>query len=338
MSRRAREHASRLVAQLDPDERDCLAEDPLVGLDLLGIRVRLRPASGIEGDCTVSGSYDAGPPEVITVVESRSIPRQFFTALHELGHRLSATDPDLHDAFDEESDGGRRLEEDVCDAVAAELLLPDARVDAYIGERGPTARGVLELFDNTNASREACCVRAAQRLVGAGHVMLFRDGVARFTASAGTSFRVRRMTPQPEEHPLRRAGRSSYQGEAPVRYASGGLSDRFFFDAVGDDDGYVFAVFTDSKPAWVKGLAIMNPGDVTSTGEAFCPWCDTDFDGFGAPCPKCQGYTHRVPWCGKCSCEPERTPGEKQCTRCWVVRPPAEWSLGGAECDICGGA
>jgi Zn-dependent peptidase ImmA (M78 family) len=350
VSRRARDHARRLVAAFGDADRQHLSDAPLPALEALGFNVRIRAESEITGPCTVAGSYQQGPPPTITVVHSRSQGRQNFTGLHELGHQLVAQDDDLQDLFAMEPAADRKFEEDVCDAIAAEFLLPDETVDRYIDELGPTARAVVELFHDRRASREACCVRAAQRIPGAGHVMLARDGVARFTAAANTQFRVRRQTPQPDDHPIvRAADRGSCRGEAPVRYSSGALSDRYFVDAVADDD-YVFAVFLDSKPPWVQGLTVMSSAtqdewgnlSVTETVEASCPHCDVDFEALGAPCPTCRAYFHRGRGgCGECSCgtaasATARPPvKDAQCDSCFVRRPMGDFSTGTGTCDVC---
>lgn len=337
MSRRARDHARRLVAAISEDDRNYLAEDPIEGLGILGFTVRFRPERDIAAGCSVAGSYHPGPPPTITIVDSRSAGRRHFTGLHELGHRLVAGDPALHDEFDDEPDQGKGLEELVCDAVAGVLLLPDHVVDAHITAAGPTARGVLALFEQTQASREACCVRAAQRITGSGHVMLVHEGVARYTASANTVYTVARGTPQPEGGPaLLALERGSARGRAPVRYASGGLSDQFHVDAVADGKGFAFAVFVDVKPAWNSGLSLVDRDDVVTTNEAYCPHCEMDFEALGAPCPKCGGFVHRGnEGCGKCACPPGAVPGTRLCHGCFLQRPPAEFPPGADRCNVC---
>lgn len=180
------------------------------------------PEPEITGDCSVAGAYDAGPPPNIKVVRAATAGRQHFTALHEFGHVRIRLDSAIHDAFFDQPDGGKRLEEDVCDAIAGGLLIPDGRVAEYIDTAGPTARAVVELIESSpNCSRQACCVRAVERIRGRGHVMLARDGVAEFTASRGTPYRVRRATPQGADHITGRAERSgAARGEASVIYRS----------------------------------------------------------------------------------------------------------------------
>jgi len=324
-----------LVAALSAELRARLGNEPFEALESLGYHVVQRPERDIRGRCNVAGSFDAGPPPTINVVASASHGRRLFTALHEFGHRLVADDAPLQDAFDDENDQGVQLEEDVCDAVAAELLIPDEVVDRHIEQRGPTAHSVLALFGETLASREACCVRASQRIVGSGYVMLAVDGVAQFTAAHNTVYRIRRGTEQPEGQLVRQAAeRGSAQGRAQLRFASGKLSPLHWGQAVRDDD-YVFAVFVDASPAWIRGPAIAAPDDIFVGADAYCPHCEVDFEAYGPPCPHCGGYQHRR--CGRCACGAVTGgPCDQQvCDRCFLRRPPSDFKSGGATCDVC---
>lgn len=342
-SRRAQQHAYRLVAGVDPEDCERLRDNIFEGLAAMGYTVRLRPEPDIEGDCSVAGSFNIGPPPTINVVKAASTGRQYFTALHEYGHRLVEADNELQDLFFDEPDFGRRLTEDVCDAVAAELLLPPEMVDRHIGERGPTARTIAELIEHSDASREACCVRAAQRLPGPGHVMIARDGIALFTASHATPYRVSRGSSQGEDHLTAKAvGRNGpVRGEASVRYASGALSDLFFAEALEIQGRFVVAVFVDGPAAWLTGPTIYNDGRSNGV-EAYCPRCDEDFTTTAAPCRTCGDYRHIYrsdgsDGCGTCSCEPTKS-GTRLCQGCFLLRPGAEFSTPGSDrCDECDG-
>jgi IrrE N-terminal-like domain len=165
-------HTRRLLDSLDPDVRDGLSIDPIAVITArLKVRVQLRPERSGTGHCSIDGSYFPDPPR-ISVAESLSRRRVNFSVLHELGHHLQADDAILADILWHEPDGGTGLEEDVSDAFAAEVLLPQHLVDEIIGDAGPTAAAVADLFATTQASREACCVRAAHRVRGPGYVVL----------------------------------------------------------------------------------------------------------------------------------------------------------------------
>lgn len=334
----ARRLARRIIEALTSQEREALAAEPFSGLQAMGFSLRMRPEREIVGSCSVAGSLDHGPPPTITVVMAASTGRQHFSALHEFGHWAIRADTEIHDDFFEESDGGVRLEEDVCDAMAGELLIPDEHVAQYIDKTGPTARSVIGLIRSTpNGSREACCVRAAERLFGPGHVMLTRNGMALFTASHSTPYRVRRNTPQGDGHiTLKAAQVGALHGESTITYASGVSSNTFFADAAVDgEQGFVVAVFMEGRPPWVKGVALPRHDAATDAEvECFCTHCEIDFTGIGRPCPRCDGYVHHgQEGCGKCACRPQAA--QVLCGGCFLRRPPSDFTRNPSTCDIC---
>ena len=146
-----------------------------------------------------------------------------------------------------EPDHGVNLEDDICDALAGQILIPDHVVDDVVPAKGPTAESVIELFERTHASREACCVRAAQRVMGEGYVMLCDSaGTAIFTASTG-EYPVRRQTPQVGNVVVEAAINWNLASrETRVTFASGAQSPLFFGNAMADD-GYIFAVMVSNR-------------------------------------------------------------------------------------------
>jgi Zn-dependent peptidase ImmA (M78 family) len=329
----AKAQARHLVAALDPDVVGLLATKPAETVEhRLGIRVVFRPEAAVRSGCSVAGSYEEGPPPRITVAMSASPGRRNFTILHELGHDRARNDPEVVDLLTAEPDGGGRLEEQIADAVAAELLLPDSLVDEVIGARGPTAAEVADLFDRSQASREACCVRAAQRIVGAGYVMLAEGDTARFTATANTPYRVARGTSQGDDHLVARAARlGAARGEARIRFRSGAWSDPMHTDATARD-GCVFAVFVAGRAAW-QPLSILSerPGPIEYQG--FCGFCHDDFSTWERPCSDCGDP--RCPNCGRCSCAAAVPRGSRQCSKCQLVRPRHLFHGESTVCDDC---
>jgi IrrE N-terminal-like domain len=325
--------ARRLVARLDPDVMELLAVEPAETVEhRLGIGVVYRPEAAVRSGCSVDGSYQEGPPPRITVAMTASVGRCNFTILHELGHDRAQNDPEVVNLLAAEPDGGGRLEEQIADAVAAELLLPDRLVDEVIGARGPTAAEVADLFDRSQASREACCVRAAQRIGGAGYVMLAEGDTARFTATANTPYRVARGTPQGSDHPIARAARlGAARGEARVRFRSGAWSDAMHIDAVARE-GYVFAVLVAGRAAW-QPLSLLSerPGPIEYHGS--CPFCHDHFSTWERPCAECGDP--RCPNCERCSCAAAVARGSRQCSRCHLVQPRHLFHGTGTICDDC---
>lgn len=337
----ARTLALGLLDGMPAEVRAALAEDPFTALESLGFELRLRAEPEITGTCSVAASLDHGPPPRITVVMAASQGRQHFSALHEFGHSRIKADTSIHDVFFDQSDLGEHLEEDVCDALAGELLMPGSHVDAHISPDGPTAASVIDLVASTpNASREACCVRAAERVIGPGHVMVIRGGTALFTASHSTPYRVRRGTPQGAGHLAGRAATAgTARGEASVTYASNAKSDMFFVDAAYDvEEDLIVAVFMENRPPWERGLALPNrdrTGDATV--DAYCIHCEVDFVAIGAPHRACDGYFHNGDdGCGRCACVPAAQ--DALCQECFLRRPSSNFSENPKICDICLGA
>lgn len=330
---REQTEAARLLERLDADVRHALAVDTRAALERLGFTVRDAEPSSEGADCSVAGSFQKGPPPVITVAADRSHGRRRFTALHEFGHSLIEEDEEIHDLLFEQADRGVRLTEAICDAIAAEILLPLELVSDYISERGPTARGVRDLFRASPASREAVCVRAAQLIRGEGHVMLADNGVARFCASRGSPYRVRRGSPQGADHITVAAQlRGTARGMASVVYGSGATSDRYHVDAFADDDDYVFAVFVADRPAWETEFTTTGV-DRTDPVEVECPHCDEQFTTLAAPCQRCGDRVHTE--CGRCSCPQVR---ERRCAVCWTSKAVHLFPSPTSEvCVDCGG-
>ncbi len=123
------------------------------------IRVRLVEEQLGGSGCAVSGSYhpELTPPTLL-IGRSLSHRRRAFTALHELGHHLQQTDVALGERTFE-AENPLLFQEKVCDAFAAEVLLPASAEPR-------TAQDVVAAYFDSAASREACCVWASQRIRG----------------------------------------------------------------------------------------------------------------------------------------------------------------------------
>ncbi|MGH8930022.1 MAG: ImmA/IrrE family metallo-endopeptidase [Egibacteraceae bacterium] len=324
------QHARRLLDSLDPDLREGLSVDPITIItSRLEVAVQLRPERSGTGDCPIDGSYFPDPPQ-ISVAESLSRRRVNFSVLHELGHHLQASDILLADILWREPDGGIGLEEDVSDTFAAEVLLPQRLVDEIIDDAGPTAAAVAELFGATQASREACCVRASHRVRGPGYVVLADpDGTIRFAAPANQRYRIAPGTQQGRTHLLARAGRMGQaRGESSLAYWHGSRTPAYQANAV-CRDGYVFAVFVAGRPSWsnLSSLASDRPEGV----HTVCPSCDEEFEAFGPPCAACS--VHRCQRCGKCGClSPVK---QMQCVGCMLTKAITQFAPGERQCNDC---
>jgi len=150
-----RGEARRLLAQVDPADLDVLATDPVTALGVLfDITITTRPPSLPGPGCPVDGTYRPGPPPHIFVADDVTAARQRFTVLHEWGHHLIEHDDYLNDL---EISDAERSDENICNEVAATVLLPDDIVDKTLPAGVFTAEHVAALFDNVSASRCRRC-------------------------------------------------------------------------------------------------------------------------------------------------------------------------------------
>lgn len=336
--------ATRMLAVLDRDQPrlgERLLEDPTTAIQsLAGVEIVLVEESG-DGDCSVAGGYrhDQVPPRIV-VTRSASRARRRFTALHEYGHHLQQNDPELGghliDALH-----GEELEEAACDVFASRILLPDGLVDEHIPARGPTANSVLALYGTGRASRAACCVRAAERLGGAGAVVLL-------TPEGEVDFAVSRVLYPPargsDQSATAVVAAAMAAPEATVerertriRYSTGNLSDELYGQAAWVD-GYIVAVLAESSPGW-RAFAPPRPGTAQYARPAAPPaWgygtCSTCQDTFpmsesAGQCDAC-GEAR----CGKghCRCTAAR---ERLCPGCSLYLNKSQFAPGAEQCRGC---
>lgn len=339
----ARRFANMLVASLEKDDPELLRHlrqapfETVSSWPEITFKVYDLGSPAARGSrCSVYGYYlEHRQPREIGVARAASTRRMNFTALHELGHHLQPDHPEVGLALAQLDDEWRTLEDRICDAFAAEVLLPDDVVSSLLAAEhlGPTAAQVVELFHASDASRAACCVRAAQHLRVDGWVILAdREGRVIFAAGANHPFRLAPGTPQPDTSTVALAGRTgAAQGLSTVTYASGKTSPHFNTDAIVDGD-YVFAVLSLGATPWnpqpvPKGL--QRPNGVPSS--CLDPGCDHEWVSFDDPCDKCG--ERECPRCGRCACVPvvER----RLCTECYLPKPVGLFAEGSEICSDC---
>ncbi len=303
-----------LVELVDLADRNELARSPITVIpDLFAIDITLRPETD-SATCPLHGTYFTGSGS-ITVVETASRGRVRFSALHELAHHLITTHDVRLDLLD--YDEPRDVEESICDAFAAAILLPDELIDQHISENGPTAAEIAALWAASNASRAATCVAAATRLPSAGYVMLTDlNARALFTAAHRTKFRVRADTDQGEGSLSNKAIRHGHsRGPTSVRFGTGGQSPTYQGDAVVEGD-YVFAVYILTNAPWVS-INWIEP-DSRRRAERPCPRCGEAFVRWAnLICGAC--HEPKCPHCEQCACRKPTTRTEV-CTRCYMTK------------------
>ncbi|MEC3998893.1 ImmA/IrrE family metallo-endopeptidase [Actinacidiphila sp. DG2A-62] len=335
----APEQARAMLAVLEqrhPGRREALRTETLAELGAWPeIQIRMVPESGGGGRCSVAGSYDDETvPPTVHVGQARSLRRQGFTALHELGHHLQQTDPDLGDRLFDWSDS-EALEEAACDAFAARILLPESQLPDHLRERGPTAADVVALFESSRASREACCVRASEFIISSGTVVLLdTDGTVVFAARHGMIPPARGS--DQAATPLVRAALKS-RGSAQVDrthilFRDGHRGEDLYGQADWMDQDYLVAVLGVDQVAWRRFTA---PRPGTGTNRFRSGWiCETCHEGFtvSGDCEQC-----RQPQCpqGHCGCTAARAAADPMCTRCYLKKSTVQFPPGSTICRDC---
>jgi len=289
-----RRQAARLVGQLDEPVRDELRRNPNLAVEIyFGLTVIVGSASG----CGLDASYDRRA-QTIRISEFASDSRRRFSCLHEFGHHLIATDDEIQDWL--YARGGQHdaaTEEQLADAIAATLILPDSVVEEHLTS-GWTVRSLAAFVaDQEFASREACCVRAAQRLMKNGMVILSKGSDVLFSAPRNLPFRIRRNARQADSSLFARAARTGFATASYESVNLGGFVSGMQFDgqARTTADGYTFSVLTES-------LAEVDRGGRPLPARWTCRECNGDITG--------------EPWCERCS--------RRQCPDCGCACPPSK--------------
>lgn len=330
------EQAQRLAAclaePLSDEHREQLAAAPGDSIEsLYGISVAFHEPRGSQM-CSIDGIYRPDPPRISV---AHSVPtRVAFSLLHELGHHLQRDSFEIMRAMQPLRPERRRaLEEDVCDAFAAEILLPNRFVETVLTDREISAEALRVLAEARTASRAACCVRLAQRMTGDGYVVLARhDGSLLFCAAAEGAVRVARDAAQPAQSVLTRAaGAGRAQEIDRLTHRPGWQTPAMYADAVVDDD-YVYAVYQARKPRWAV-VPIPERERRPLAPQRICPHCDTEFEAYGPPCEQCD--VPRCPHCERCGCQAQVT--VRLCQGCWLQKPIAEFPVDQPLCDECHG-
>jgi hypothetical protein len=104
--------------------------------------------------------------------------------LHELGHHLQKNNIPLARAVRSQPADTDAFEDAACDAFAARILITDDTLAAVLTDRSPTAATLVRLFEETQASRAACCARLVEYLGTSGVVAVF-DNAGRVLFARG---------------------------------------------------------------------------------------------------------------------------------------------------------
>lgn len=323
-----------------PGVLERLRRDPFAELNQWSeLRILRVPASEVRGadgggkGCSVLGQYNGeDTPPSITVAGAIGPGRPWFTVLHELGHHEQRGDLEWFDAaLSRQADGGWALEEQVCEAFAADILLGEDAAAAVLQGRAVDASAVPLLHKATGASRMACCVRVAQ-LFGDECLVLITDLIGRvyFSASSGNISRPKIGVAQSVNSlPVRAAAAGAIiSSNGEITYSTGRVRSGFRAHAVRDGK-YVYSIFTTGYAPWSR-LDISRPAEWSEI-DWFCESCLEHSDGYGLKrCPVC--LQNKCPNCNACSCG---IVGEKTCTRCFLSWSIARFAQGSDICRDC---
>jgi hypothetical protein len=205
-----KQHAGRLAAAIPESLRQALAADPEAALSgLPGIRVvplpHLRDARGAGGWCDGLSFMADG---IICYAPSPGSRRQNFTLLHEFAHLCVSGNDVALDWLADRADPSADLEH-LCDAIAAEILIPAPVVTRLLAGSPPEPGHLKQLYASSSASEEVCAIALAAHIPVRGAVLLIRRDTATVTFAASSGYpplRIPRDLPVPPRHPLRDLG------------------------------------------------------------------------------------------------------------------------------------
>jgi hypothetical protein len=318
-------HVGLFLAIRDGDALDAVAGDESISLLIV--------EHSAEGDCSVAGTCDADR-RIITVARA-SAGRMRYSVLHELGHLLMAECDEYQDAYVDlvgVAPNRARLTEDVCEAFAASLLLPESSEQLEDQGIRLDARGLRDLSHRHHASREACAVWMAQRLAAPGYAFIcYSDGPLQFAARSGDALPLRRGASQRGSalEPLFSTN-TTFRGRGRLRFGSGALGEELYIDAM-RDGRLIYAIATTDSPGW----PVLHQPASRPVVEAIEGWCDTCSTSFSAyrVCADCESPRHEE--CGTCECEPTTAGTARICTECFLELHPSRFSGASAVCRDC---
>lgn len=293
-------HARRLVDAIEADVRADLREHPQSAIELR-FQLTVQPATsfterGAHGWCDGMSVTEAG----IILYRATGSRRENFTLVHELAHHLIAQDDDCPSWLGDQHDPPA-LEEEICDLIAARLLIPDDTITWALNNGPPSADTVAVLYENTVASRSACAIAVASRIPCDGFVLLTERG----SGEVFIGSRARETRPYawkghriPDSHPL---SRHDPPAKAKTWWADWRGDRREFYMTSTEIAGYICGVFAESDLWGVETLHTYNPiePDRGYNGRLTCP-CGYVGTTRMFPCASCG--VSECPKCGECEC------------------------------------
>ncbi len=290
-----------LVERLDAEVRRLVHRDPTTALvESYGMEVRPSDAFQARGDggwCDGASFAESG----FVLYRETGSARDQFTLAHEFAHLMIWDSEDCIDWLADMSESQRVIEE-LCDAVAARLLIPDDLVDKILEGGAPRAEHVAVLRDQTVASRTACLIALWRRLPCDGLALIIERGSESvfFGARAhGTRPYAWKGDAIPDAHPLRNVDVRAVMESWWPRHDG---SRRSFFQSVFDEDGWRYALLAHDDLWNVVDLHLIDlaPEDRGYDGHIKCP-CGYKGSTRWWPCAECG--ESQCPACQECGCE-----------------------------------
>lgn len=330
------EWARRIVEAIPKEVRDDLADEPGTAIELhfpLTVQEAVSfEQRGAGGWCDGMSIIEGG----VILYRRTTSRRQNFTLAHELAHHLVAEDVGCLSWLADQPDPPRLLEQ-LCDQIAASILIRESDLRAALGSGPVSADALARLYRHTSASRSACATAMAQRLPCDGFILLIEDGSDQvFYAARAHDTRPYgwKGDTLPTAHPLRH----NLPGSSTATwwpYPVGG-ERRSYYMSTTVDDGWIFAVFAEHDLWGVERLHLpqeVDPGR-RYDGDVICPSPACGYRGSTPwwPCPTCG--QPRCPRCQECECDRrERREKRSSCRNCYAsVR---EHLLEDGLCDNC---
>jgi Zn-dependent peptidase ImmA (M78 family) len=309
----AEEHADRIAASISSDVARALVADPVAALERqFGLTVREVPSladrRGAQGWCDGLSFIDQ---DVVLVVPSPFSRRANFTTVHELAHRLILEDDAALDWLANQSDPDRNCEQ-LCDLIAARLLLPAQLVSSVLGDEAPRAGHIAALYAASQASEPVCAIALGRRVPCQGAVLVADIGGPTVTYAS-----VRAPTedgwpvaypwpsrPIPTGHPLLRIIAGQSRTEKSWWSAPWGERQDYYLDAI----AYSRRLHAILSVQDLWGASRFHVGDTAQTRvrPERSLQCGCGYAGVvrGYPCSQCG--TPYCPSCKECRCERQR--------------------------------
>jgi hypothetical protein len=257
-----------------------------------------------------------------------------FTVLHELAHHLQRTSDDLSNALGERDDAGAALEEAAADAFAASILIPETEALRILGTSTPRAADVEKLWlALPNASRHAVIVRAVQNLDAPGHVILLDETGTVIFAAARNAVRLRTGSNQSRTaigRQMSTSDRPTVVTRTRFNFGKYEAEDTMYAQAGPMGSGYSVIVASIERVPWT--MSVNRPEYLPYGERHICeyPACAHVFFVAGVVCSECK--QPKCPECNRCACG---SLTEFTCSRCFLIKSPAEESDTRGVCSDC---